>query len=278
MQPRAADGEQSPAERSLLMEQVIIAVRRLWFGARELPQGWATLLSEPGGDLVTLVDCDLAELEERLPTLAVKGTYAIVTDFSRPRNLGARLRRSGFRVVQRHGAYTLDVEAYRQSQADPPRPAPRRRGIFGLFSRSAAPKVTVTQIGEAELAQWNSVCWRAFGSRGSEANSLLEKGVAFVAMGAAARWYLAVVNGRPVGTAISYQAPGATQILAVGTLPAYRGRGVAEAVVRHAIEDWRQQGCGLLFLDTSPGSTAERLYQRLGFCLAYTREVYAVQR
>ena len=138
--------------------------------------------------------------------------------------------------------------------------------------------VRVEQITEQELPAWNQVCWRAFDSRGSLEHSLKEKLAAFRSMGAAANWYLARAGEEPAGTAILYQAEDAAQVLAVGTLPAYRDRGIASALVRRIIADWQAGGSGLLFLDTAPGSAAERLYQRLGFRQAYRREIYGPTR
>jgi len=94
-------------------------------------------------------------------------------------------------------------------------------------------------------------------------------------MGGRALWYLARLGQVPVGTAILYLGEQAAQILAVGTRPGYRRRGVATALVRRAIADFRARGRGVLFLDTWPGSGAERLYLRLGFQRAYIRTMYA---
>jgi GNAT superfamily N-acetyltransferase len=156
------------------------------------------------------------------------------------------------------------------------RALPARRGFFGLLGRrQKVPAITVRQIGADELPTWNGVCWRAFGGRGSESDALREKRQAFRSMGASARWYLATADGRPAGTAILHQTPELGQVLAVGTDPGARGRGVATAVMRSLLHDWQQEGSGFLFLDTTPGSPAEQLYLRLGFRAAYVREVYA---
>lgn len=255
------------------MEQVIAAVRRLWFGALEVNLGWGTLLSEVGGELVTMVNGDPAELDARLPFLASRSTYVVVTDFSRPPDLADRLSRFGFRPVQRQVTYVLDAPA---SDSVPlPAPAERPR-LLGLFRRPML-ALGIEEIDRSGLERWNSVCWRAFGSRGTEEASLLEKESAYRATGAAGRWYLACAGSRPVGTAMCYQDEKAAQVLAVGTLPAYRGKGVATALMARLIGDWQRSGRGFLFLDTTPGGAAERLYIRLGFRRAYARVVFGTR-
>jgi GNAT superfamily N-acetyltransferase len=262
-----------PRERALVMERVIMAVRERWFGARIKPMPCATAVVEPGGEMYMCVDGDSARVDGLVAEAARRSCYVVATTASRPPDLGARLRQAGFRVVLSHQTYVLDAAAYDPQaglQAGPP-----RKGLLRLLTRPRLTGVQVRQIGAHDLPAWNSVCWRAFGSRDSESYSLQEKERAFAAMGAAGRWYLATHAGRPVGTAVLYQDAEAAQVLAVGTLAAHRGRGVATAIMHRVIADWQADGWGFLFLDTTPGSAAERLYQRLGFAQAYLREVFA---
>lgn len=265
----------------MAMERVILQVRRLWFGAREFPAGCATAVVESGGEILMLIDGDVAEADELVADAARRGSFVVTTSFTRPADMALRLKRAGYRSVQAHGTFVLDPDIYRvhMGQGTSARPlAGRRRGLLGLFQRPGPADVVVRQIGEEELPLWNAICWRAFGGRSSEALSLREKEQAFRAMGADARWYLATAHGRPAGTAILFQAPEAAQILAVGTLPGLRGRGVASAVMHRLIGVWQASGHGFLFLDTTPGSDAERLYRRLGFAPVYVREVHAPSR
>jgi GNAT superfamily N-acetyltransferase len=254
-----------------VMEQVMMAVRRHWFGAEVVPLNGATAVVEPGGQLWTCVDCDEERADQLVAAARRAQAYVVATSLSRPLDLAQRLRQARFRLVQRHGAYVFQPEL--ADQAVPPRrPSPL---WHRLWWRSAARPVTVRAISAAELPTWNRVCWRAFGRKGSEAQALREKEAAYRNIGDAGRWYLATVGGIPVGTAMVYQDALAAQVLAVGTLPSFRGRGVATALLRHLIREWREYGHGFLFLDTTPGGAAERLYCKHGFVAAYVREVYA---
>ena len=56
------------------------------------------------------------------------------------------------------------------------------------------------------------------------------------------------------------------QIEAVRIDRRYRGRGIGEALIRHAIERARDKGCGLVQLTTDRSrGDAHRFYERLGF-------------
>lgn len=259
-----------PHEQAMVMEGAILEVRRHWFGAAETVHAGAVSVLEPGGELIMFVDCDGPRADDLIAEAAARGAYVVATDYSRPRDLGARLRQAGYRVLQRHGAYLYGGR---------PAPAPaQRRGWVGLLRLRESLAITVREIGPSELPAWNEVCWWSFGSRASLPASLQEKERAFHCMGARGRWYLAFAGDRPVGTACLFQGTRAAQVLAVGTLPAFRGRGVAQAVMHRVISDWEQCGSGVLFLDTMPGGRAERLYLRLGFRPTYLRDLYAPLR
>lgn len=252
------------------MERVIVDVRRHWFGAQAEPLEYATRLLEPSGEMLVAVDAAPSHVGVLVSDALRRGTYVSTTNFSRPRDLGALLRQRGFRQIQRQGAYI-----YNPSLRQPVQPHPERRGLFSLLRRRPPAEVTIQLIGAAEMREWNEVCCRAFGTKIPPAAALADKLRAFESMGSDAVWYLARQDGRAVGTACLYRGRHAAQVLAVGTVPAVRGQGVATALMVRLLADWEAAGEGFLFLDTTPGSPAERIYRRLGFHQAYLRDLYA---
>ena len=71
-------------------------------------------------------------------------------------------------------------------------------------------------------------------------------------------------NGQAVSTAATLVAGGATGLYAVATLPDYRRKGCAEALVRHAVAHVEQpQGAGLSVLQAT--HEAVPLYRRMGY-------------
>ncbi|GIU78763.1 MAG: GNAT family acetyltransferase [Bryobacteraceae bacterium] len=77
-------------------------------------------------------------------------------------------------------------------------------------------------------------------------------------------------GSRAVTCAALIEAAGAIGIYSVGTLPGWRRRGFAEAMMRHAVAEFRRRGAaGPVVLQSSPGGM--ELYRRLGFrrCTRY---------
>lgn len=255
--------------RWLHMEELLLEMRTIWFGAVPRPFHSGTLLVEPEGELVGLVDGTPEQADALVAEARRRQAYVVVTPFTRPHDLPSRLRAAGYRLVQRQGTYIYEP-------GDPPAPLrPARRGLIRLLRRPLPVRIEV--VGEERLPLWNRICYTAFGPRGqTEEESLREKERAFANMGPAGTWYLAYAGDEPAATAILYQGREASELLAVGTLPRFRGRGLATALVRRAIADFSRRGQGFLFLDTRPGSGPERLYTRLGFRPAYVRSIYGL--
>ncbi|MBI4893560.1 MAG: GNAT family N-acetyltransferase [Acidobacteria bacterium] len=71
-------------------------------------------------------------------------------------------------------------------------------------------------------------------------------------------------EGQAITSAAVIHAADAIGIYSVATLPLWRGQGLAEAVMRHAVNDVRRRGgAGPLVLQSSP--SGYELYRRLGF-------------
>ena len=86
--------------------------------------------------------------------------------------------------------------------------------------------------------------------------------------------YVGYSNGEPVATAATVIAAGAVGVYNVATLPAHRRRGHGEAVVRHALEQARQQsGCERTILQATQHGLA--LYLSMGYKTVTTVRVYA---
>ena len=80
-----------------------------------------------------------------------------------------------------------------------------------------------------------------------------------------ARFFVARADGRPASWSELYVADGVAQIESVGTLEAFRGRGLARAVVLRALAEARSAGCELVFLEADDTDWPKELYAKLGF-------------
>ena len=88
------------------------------------------------------------------------------------------------------------------------------------------------------------------------------------------RLYLARVDGDPVGTTLLHSRFDMGYIDFVGALPEWRRKGVASALVRHAVVDSLELGNRWTALEVVSGGNTEQLYRRLGFHTVHHRQRY----
>ena len=88
------------------------------------------------------------------------------------------------------------------------------------------------------------------------------------------RHLAAVVDGDVAAYAGLYLGDGIAQIEDVATLPAYRNRGLARAVVLQAVAEARRAGAGLVFLVADEADWPKDLYARLGFDVIGVEHVF----
>ena len=74
----------------------------------------------------------------------------------------------------------------------------------------------------------------------------------------------AYLDGHPVAVGHHQPVRGVSEIVGVATLPAYRRRGIASAVVDLLLTDALQRGVEIVFLSADDDDVA-RIYERLGF-------------
>jgi ribosomal protein S18 acetylase RimI-like enzyme len=79
------------------------------------------------------------------------------------------------------------------------------------------------------------------------------------------RFFLGLADGEPASACELYVRDGIGQIEDVGTLTRYRGRGLARALVLHALGEARAAGCDLVFLLADGEDWPKNFYGRLGF-------------
>jgi ribosomal protein S18 acetylase RimI-like enzyme len=83
------------------------------------------------------------------------------------------------------------------------------------------------------------------------------------------------VDGEVAGVANAYVIDGILGIAGTATLPAFRRRGVQQAVVAHALNRGRGRAT-LAMATTEPGSISQRNFERFGFQVIYTRAIFVL--
>jgi GNAT superfamily N-acetyltransferase len=82
--------------------------------------------------------------------------------------------------------------------------------------------------------------------------------------------YIARIDGEAAGTALLYIADGRALLGGMATLPAYRGRGLQGALIRHRVARASELGCHLVVSTTIPANRSGLNLQRHGFAIAFT--------
>jgi len=87
------------------------------------------------------------------------------------------------------------------------------------------------------------------------------------------RRYAALSDGTLAGGAELNVVDGIAQMAGAATAPAYRRRGIQQALLAVRLADAAAEGCDLAVVVTQPGSKSHQNAQRRGFHLLYTRAV-----
>ncbi len=132
---------------------------------------------------------------------------------------------------------------------------------------------------EDDLATVSAVAAVAFGAPGTEVGSAGAEALAATAAERTSEqddllrrrlrsgltvFAAAFVDGHPVATGIHQPVGDVAEVAGVGTLPAYRRRGLGAAVTALLVEDARAHGIDTVFLTAADDAVA-RVYGRLGF-------------
>jgi ribosomal protein S18 acetylase RimI-like enzyme len=122
-------------------------------------------------------------------------------------------------------------------EVDPERLRPLRAEIIREWQRDADEK-TVSELIAADMLMWKAANSRIFGI---------------------------VEDGEVVSSAQLYSDGSTAQVEEVATLPAYRGRGHAKALVTRAVEEAVADNHEFIFLVADGDDWPKKLYNRLGF-------------
>ena len=118
-------------------------------------------------------------------------------------------------------------------------------------------ELCVERVAEGDLPQWSAVCTRGFNRPKDELPTLRR----FYA-DPTCLFYGCRMDGQIVATLMLSLQPGNAGIHEVGTLAEYRGKGIASALLNHALDLGAKQGCNCATLQASP--LGEPVYKKLG--------------
>ena len=155
------------------------------------------------------------------------------------------------------------------------------RALGGPVEPVEAPGVEVRPSGDAEFETWLDVAVEAALHPDAQGVPWLEEFPREIlenaerdAAGLVQR-YLARLDGVPAGGGSMRIAAGIAQLTGAGTAPAFRRRGIQNALLSARLADATAAGCDLAVITVQPGSKSQQNAQRRGFDLLYTRAVLA---
>lgn len=128
--------------------------------------------------------------------------------------------------------------------------------------------VAITRATPPRHSEWGRLILRGFAEGAEPTPAMLAM---MDAMAPAAFELFAEIDGLPAAGAAMSVHNGVALLFGDATLPAARGRGLQQALIRHRLNLAAEAGCDWVMATVLPGSGSHRNYERAGFGLAYMR-------
>jgi len=136
-----------------------------------------------------------------------------------------------------------------------------------------SPSAEIREISESEIDVGNKLLFTIFGLSTEWKKKWDRLTLDWMRKGIG-KYYVAYVEGKPVGTSFLFSLMKTGGIFNVGTIEEYRKRGIGTALTVHAIKGSIREGNDLHTLETTKEGNAERLYKKIGFVTDHTATWY----
>ncbi|MBN1176371.1 MAG: GNAT family N-acetyltransferase [Dehalococcoidales bacterium] len=168
-----------------------------------------------------------------------------VTDDTRPANLGEYLTAHGFTSVGTGAGMAIDLS--KMNEAD----------------RSPA-GCRIVEVGDDDsLETWCRVSGTGFGIPEPAIPSIVEYFTTDIKLNQPLKFYLGILDGKPVATSMYFLGEGVVGIYFVATLEEARNRGIGYAITRKPLLEAREMGYRVGILQAS--EVGKPVYLKLGF-------------
>ncbi|MFZ6647932.1 GNAT family N-acetyltransferase [Undibacterium sp. TJN25] len=139
--------------------------------------------------------------------------------------------------------------------------------------------VEIVHVTAENAAEFFNACVAGFSVQMQQRPLALLEALARIAMARSdTRLYLAIVDGNVAGSAglglIEPEGTAVAHLYIASTLPAYRGRGIQQALLQARLLDAQREGFALASITARPSNVSARNALRAGFELAYTKSTF----
>jgi len=131
------------------------------------------------------------------------------------------------------------------------------------------PRVRRAVMADSEL--WSYTVGRGFFEQAELTTAEMDVGRAIYSMPEALCYLAATEHGQPAGGGAMAVQGGLALLFADSTIEQFRRQGLQRELIAARLNEARARGCDLAMASTTPGSSSQRNYERMGFQVAYTK-------
>ncbi|KAL4745673.1 hypothetical protein BDW72DRAFT_186312 [Aspergillus terricola var. indicus] len=179
------------------------------------------------------------------------------------------LKKREYMICAEMNVYALFLQDYEAEDG------PRREEEY---KQMKGEEIRITPVSKGDHALFIQSSTTGFVSPGSLQPDLFHTLATIATLRPDTRLYVAKINGKIAGTAglalIATSLGKVAELYIDSTVPEFRGRGVQAALLRARLAAAKREGCAIATVTTWPDSVSARNMERVGFKLAYRKDVF----
>ncbi|KAL4983751.1 hypothetical protein BDW68DRAFT_168220 [Aspergillus falconensis] len=180
------------------------------------------------------------------------------------------LKKRGYMTCAEMNVYGLSLQDYEAED--------RTRREEEEYKRNKGEEIRITPVSKEDHLLFIQSSTTAFTSPETPNHDLFRTLATIATLRPDTRLYIAKINGKIAGTAglalISTPLGKVAELYIDSTVPEFRGRGVQAALLRDRLSEAKREGCDIAAVTTWPGGVSARNMERVGFRLAYRKDVF----
>ncbi|KAL4993027.1 hypothetical protein BDV10DRAFT_179864 [Aspergillus recurvatus] len=181
------------------------------------------------------------------------------------------LKKRGYIICAEMNVYAMSLQDYQAED----RPHHEKEE----YQRNKGKEIRITAVSKEDYSLFIHSSITGFTSPESPNHDLFHTLATIATLRPDTRLYMAKIDGKIAGTAglalITTLLGKVAELYIDSTVPEFRGRGVQAALLRARLSDAKKEGCAIATVTTWPGGVSARNMERVGFKLAYRKDVFA---